>query len=57
MPNKILVLLTGLGICDTPQKDFIRVTEYTWGKFSPKITKNLIIFEPKNHFVWPLEDL
>jgi len=56
MPNKILVSLTGPGTCDTPKKIFVNVTKYTWKKNSPKIAENSIIFEPKNHFVWPLED-
>jgi len=56
MPNEILVSLTGPGTCDAPKKIFVNVTKYTWKKNSPKIAENSIIFEPKNHFVWPLED-
>ena len=46
MPNKILVLLTGPGTCDTPPpKKNVNVTKCTWKKNSPKIAENSIIFE------------
>jgi len=45
MLNEILVSLTGPGTCDTPQKNFVNVTKYTWKKNSPKIAENSIIFE------------